>query len=193
MKKLLTVTSLLCMSLSFIACNQHKEPEFDSSIVTKTKENTVDSNSATQNNVVAEPGNITPEQLSTVQATTQPVAAGLNPAHGQPGHRCDIAVGAPLNSPAAPASAQTQVQPATQTITPTMTTAKTVTAPGMNPAHGEPGHRCDIAVGAPLNSPAPAKADASATADKLSIEKKEAAPQPAQAVETPAGIIKSDK
>jgi len=24
--------------------------------------------------------------------------------------------------------------------------------PGMNPPHGEPGHRCDIAVGAPLNS-----------------------------------------
>jgi len=30
------------------------------------------------------------------------------------------------------------------------------TAPGMNPPHGQPGHRCDIAVGAPLNSP-PAK------------------------------------
>jgi hypothetical protein len=43
-------------------------------------------------------------------------------------------------------------------------------APGMNPAHGQPNHRCDIAVGEPLNSkpvapaikpiaPAPAKAD----------------------------------
>ena len=31
----------------------------------------------------------------TAPATTQ---AGLNPPHGQPGHRCDIAVGAPLNS-----------------------------------------------------------------------------------------------
>jgi hypothetical protein len=28
----------------------------------------------------------------------------------------------------------------------------TKTAPGMNPPHGEPNHRCDIAVGAPLNS-----------------------------------------
>jgi hypothetical protein len=26
------------------------------------------------------------------------------------------------------------------------------TAPGMNPAHGQPGHRCDIPVGQPLNS-----------------------------------------
>lgn len=31
-------------------------------------------------------------------AAPQPVAAGMNPAHGQPNHRCDIAVGAPLNS-----------------------------------------------------------------------------------------------
>ena len=28
-----------------------------------------------------------------------------------------------------------------------------VTPPGMNPPHGQPKHRCDIAVGAPLNSP----------------------------------------
>ena len=27
-----------------------------------------------------------------------PVAEGMNPAHGQPGHRCDISVGAPLSS-----------------------------------------------------------------------------------------------
>ena len=26
-------------------------------------------------------------------------------------------------------------------------------APGMNPPHGQPNHRCDIAVGAPLDSP----------------------------------------
>lgn len=29
-------------------------------------------------------------------------------------------------------------------------------APKINPAHGEPGHRCDIAVGAPLDGSAPA-------------------------------------
>lgn len=69
-------------------------------------------------------------------ATSSPGGA-LNPAHGQPGHRCDIAVGDPLNS--APA-----------------TTSVNTAAPAkkLNPAHGEPGHRCDIAVGAPLNSPA---------------------------------------
>ncbi|HEX6915651.1 MAG TPA: hypothetical protein VF145_10445, partial [Chitinophagaceae bacterium] len=39
----------------------------------------------------------------------------------------------------------------------TTTTQKIVTPPGMNPPHGEPGHRCDIEVGKPLNSaPKPA-------------------------------------
>jgi hypothetical protein len=79
---------------------------------------------------------------STVQANT----GKLNPAHGQPGHRCDIAVGAPLNSKPAPQNAV----PATISTTPAPQNA--AVAPGMNPAHGQPGHRCDIAVGAPLNS-----------------------------------------
>jgi hypothetical protein len=94
------------------------------------------------------------------QTTATTVASGLNPEHGKPGHRCDIAVGAPLNSPK-------QATPAINTnTTPTMapsivntspqintTPAKQTVPAGMNPAHGEPGHRCDIAVGAPLNSP----------------------------------------
>jgi hypothetical protein len=87
-------------------------------------------------------------------------SSNLNPEHGKPGHRCDIAVGAPLSgAPAKPAAA---IQPST-----TMTTvpntqkqapvtpllpASTTVAPGMNPEHGKPGHRCDIAVGAPLTS-----------------------------------------
>ena len=104
----------------------------------------------------------------TVTKSNTPVAntaTGMNPAHGQPGHRCDIAVGAPLNSPAGnastPASQPLSLQPSIPGSTPVVTPAKpaatpvatqTVTAPGMNPAHGQPGHRCDIAVGAPLNS-----------------------------------------
>jgi len=62
-----------------------------------------------------------------------------NPAHGQPGHRCDIPVGAPLNSP-----------PANNTITPVQG-GNTNTATGnINPPHGQAGHRCDIKVGDPL-------------------------------------------
>ncbi len=100
---------------------------------------------------------VMPAQQTTTTATTATTATapGMNPAHGQPGHRCDITVGAPLNSkPVAPAN----TQPATvNTTAPSNVTMKEIpntvkTAAGMNPPHGEPGHRCDITVGAPLNS-----------------------------------------
>jgi hypothetical protein len=93
-----------------------------------------------------------------------PVTGALNPAHGAPGHRCDIAVGAPLNSaPVNKVPSQSPVQlqqpvqmPApvqpTAPNNPTNTVTPATTAAGLNPAHGQPGHRCEIAVGAPLNS-----------------------------------------
>lgn len=85
-------------------------------------------------------------------ATQNVVAAGMNPAHGKPGHRCDIAVGAPLNSkPDQKSSSTPAITTTTSSATKTEPAAQKV-APGMNPAHGQPGHRCDIAVGAPLNS-----------------------------------------
>lgn len=93
-------------------------------------------------------------QTTTTQVTpTAPVkvAKGMNPSHGQPGHRCDIPVGAPLNSPRATTSPQTVSNTGMTVSTNTVGTAQT--AKGMNPPHGQPGHRCDIAVGAPLNSP----------------------------------------
>lgn len=86
--------------------------------------------------------------------TTTLTTTGVNPAHGQPGHRCELAVGAPLNS--APATSNAEKTPAGNLndikITPAATTPKTQTKAGLNPAHGEPGHRCEIAVGAPLSS-----------------------------------------
>lgn len=96
-----------------------------------------------------------PNIVTTTQQPLQATAAGMNPAHGAPGHRCDIAVGAPLNSkPAANNAAQPNVvttqQPANNFTVTEQPAQKT--APGMNPAHGEPGHRCDISVGAPLDS-----------------------------------------
>ncbi|MBL0144479.1 MAG: hypothetical protein IPP48_00585 [Chitinophagaceae bacterium] len=77
----------------------------------------------------------------------------LNPAHGQPGHRCDIYVGQPLDSKPVP-SLQQKPTTATTTAPQTVTVAPqpVKTEPGMNPPHGQPGHRCDIGVGAPLNS-----------------------------------------
>lgn len=112
----------------------------------------------------------------------------MNPAHGQPGHRCDIAVGAPLNSaPAKPATTTT-----TQTVTPAPATA-TKTAPGMNPPHGQPGHRCDIAVGAPLNS-APAKPAATPTVTPTAapVEKKTVDAEPAKVL-APTRLVRIKK
>lgn len=130
--------------------------------------------------VPVQPAEATPAliQNATPTTNTQSVAPGMNPAHGQPGHRCDIAVGAPLNgkAPAAKATTQTvttqpnnqqfQVTPGNATVTktvtpnsnPTVTTTPTpiaqTTEPGMqgkpNPAHGQPGHRCDVPTGQPL-------------------------------------------
>lgn len=105
---------------------------------------------------------VTPSAQIPPVTTAKTSSAGLNPAHGQPGHRCDIAVGAPLDSKptvttqSLPLTASDEIK-ATPIVTPAAPApspvAKTVTAPGMNPPHGEPGHRCDISVGAPLNSP----------------------------------------
>lgn len=80
-------------------------------------------------------------------ATTAP---GMNPPHGQPNHRCDIAVGAPLNSPAGQGKTQPQPQQFSPPVQQPAAAPATATAPGMNPPHGQPGHRCEIAVGAPL-------------------------------------------
>jgi hypothetical protein len=96
----------------------------------------------------------------------------LNPPHGEPNHRCDIPVGAPLNSTPANTTRQTtnsQVQtkapdlsnnPTAPTVenakklnsnrTRSTTTPATGEKPRLNPAHGQPWHRCDIAVGSPL-------------------------------------------
>ncbi|NML58111.1 hypothetical protein [Chryseobacterium cheonjiense] len=110
-----------------------------------------------------------------IQSTQPPsatavTAPGMNPPHGQPGHRCDIPVGQPLNSkPAQPAQTASATPNQAQTIQIDPNSLQpgkfsvengkaknSKTAKGMNPPHGEPGHRCDIPVGQPLNSkPAP--------------------------------------
>ena len=87
---------------------------------------------------------------TTQSAPVSVTAPGMNPPHGQPNHRCDIAVGVPLDSPpgtgkSAPPAVSQQITPGQGNTTPT--------APGMNPPHGQPNHRCDIAVGVPLDSP----------------------------------------
>jgi hypothetical protein len=77
-----------------------------------------------------------------VKSTDTTATGALNPAHGQPGHRCDLPVGAPLNG-----------TPATNTQqTPILNSGNTPATGDLkvNPPHGQPGHRCDIKVGDPL-------------------------------------------
>jgi hypothetical protein len=112
---------------------------------------------AASQTTVAPPVNVAPGQLSQQQPASSGAVA-LNPAHGQPGHDCSIPVGQPLKKSGGGVSNGVQV-----TTTPTQQQQQPITVsapatqplsgakPKINPAHGQPGHRCDIAVGAPLN------------------------------------------
>ncbi|WP_304237241.1 hypothetical protein [Jiulongibacter sediminis] len=98
--------------------------------------------------------------LGAQRSTFTTASSGLNPAHGMPGHDCSLPVGAPLNSGAA---VQTQpVQPVAQQSAALTNIAQPASLPQpnfkanqnvkLNPAHGQPGHDCSVAVGAPLPS-----------------------------------------
>jgi hypothetical protein len=142
-------------------------------LLTSCKKEVEPQNNATPTNVVpfTEVGKQMKTEASTatqVQQTTNTVnpnnavanggqvAAGMNPAHGQPSHRCDIPVGAPLNSPPASTANKPVVQqqnqpvPTSSSVTTSTPVATTPTPEGMNPPHGQTNHRCDIAVGAAL-------------------------------------------
>lgn len=85
-----------------------------------------------------EPLLIAPEPKNTGSNT----GLALNPAHGQPGHRCDVQVGAPLGN-----TAQAADTPVFESVNKSAVIGGTA---ALNPAHGQPGHRCDVRVGSPL-------------------------------------------
>lgn len=100
----------------------------------------------------------TPTGLQGLQKSNvaQPVAQNtksnliFNPPHGEAGHTCALAVGAPLNPTASVQPQQnTNPRPAAAAAA---TAVVNTSGKKLNPKHGEPGHRCDIAVGAPLDS-----------------------------------------
>jgi hypothetical protein len=176
MKSKIVLSTLLSLSLLTVSCKKEEE-ESTSTTDAKPKEiimprvqpipaqstQPIVQNAPVQNQQPVANGN----QAVTMTQTPVATKPGMNPPHGQPGHRCDIAVGAPLNSPkqaktngAAGNAIVQQVTPAA-TTTPSQTTttapaildpnaAQTTTAPGMNPPHGQAGHVCSVAVGAPL-------------------------------------------
>ena len=90
------------------------------------------------------------ETTTPIEKAETPVKSGddvaMNPAHGQPGHRCDISVGAPLDSKPAPVKTNTN----TSDVFLDNSNSDALPKGTLNPAHGQPGHRCDVQVGKPL-------------------------------------------
>jgi len=170
MNKIATAVVMLTTVL-MMSCGSSDSPEVDKSIMPPA-----DSSKGVQTNATVNPAQQVDMQAPPVVTTGVPSAqaqqnaqtisatdaakampsAGLNPAHGQPGHRCDIAVGAPLNSaPTTATQPQAQMTPATQPVTVSAPATTAPSAPAdpnakVNPPHGQPGHDCAIPVGAPL-------------------------------------------
>lgn len=142
--------SILILASAFLilSCDKKEKAETSAEI-----EQTKATDSAQSKKLVAANAEL-PAQ--TVNSINDNASQGLNPEHGQPNHRCDIAVGAPLNS--APQSApqpqlQPQVvpQPQNNFNTSPTNTMNASPKPALNPEHGQPHHRCDLEVGAPLS------------------------------------------
>ena len=161
MKKRIILASVI-VSILFVSCK--KEEEIKSVEETQQPTQTFSGEAWLKQRVGNQGQQVQPAQQqmqqTTQQQTTQ-TAPGMNPPHGQPGHRCEIPVGAPLDSKpnTKPQQQTTQVvnsKPAQQPVLNVnskdgaATIVGTATPPGMNPPHGQEGHRCDIAVGAPL-------------------------------------------
>lgn len=148
---------VILIAILFTSCKKELQPQ-DSTATPLTETPAPENTGSIEKQFEVQNPNTPPVQAATPDQTGK-TAPGMNPPHGQPNHRCDIAVGAPLNSPKAATPAQpatTVQQPAPQpqgqaTITPVdMESGSVGTPPGMNPPHGQEGHRCEIAVGAPL-------------------------------------------
>ena len=147
----ITSTFLLAASLfCFLGCTEDKK---ETTSETATAENIANPEPAPVKAEITDLNADNPQatmEFNDVPPTAAPqpatTAAGMNPPHGQPGHDCAIAVGAPLNS-----KPNTAPQPVSPVGAPTLTVPPVSnTAPGLNPPHGQPGHDCAVAVGAPL-------------------------------------------
>jgi hypothetical protein len=129
----------ICCILGLLACNSNKQQPAQEFKPTPTGLQGIQKPAAS---------NSAP---TTSQANSN--SGALNPAHGQPGHSCAIPVGAPLNSAPAQTSTTQQVvttQPTTKVTQQSPTPSVNEKGQKLNPAHGMPGHSCEIPVGAPL-------------------------------------------
>ena len=142
---------------TIISCGSSDTEETKSPESIKTPSDTITTQQGQLSETPSKTQTITLPQGNIPGATNSSVK--LNPPHGEPGHKCEIAVGAPLDgtsstSTAAPNIVTPNVQtPNIQTITPTETKPilPANSSKKLNPPHGQPGHKCEIAVGAPLD------------------------------------------
>lgn len=161
MKKIenMRILPLLIASAALLySCDKKVASSTETSEVTtpmNDSTNVADTNSAS--------GESVSQDAKAIAANSTGEKPALNPEHGQPYHRCEIPVGAPIDS-APPQSAAPQVMPQqnatsnnfnTSPISPSVSSSPAPMQasgpkPANNPAHGEPHHRCDLQVGAPL-------------------------------------------
>ncbi len=146
-----TFTFLLILAFAWTSCKN----DAATSGTTQSEPTTTEVAPATDPNaLMGADANMAIQPATPAAAATQTAGtAGMkNPAHGEPGHVCGVPVGQILDgkTPSAP----TTVVPTTAAPKPSAApaTGNATVAPGMNPPHGQPGHRCDISVGEPLNS-----------------------------------------
>ena len=151
MKLISPVIAFLALS-TIVSCGENKNIEDNNSPALNTESSSTLNQPLQTNETALKPS----DSVTLPQVNNQVISANtgkLNPAHGEPGHRCEIAVGAPLDGSPAPAT-NIQTTTAPPVSMPALETKPNQTAnPNLkiNPAHGQPGHRCDIAVGAPLD------------------------------------------
>ena len=131
--------AMLVAAPLFIACKDKATPAEET--INTTQEATLEQKKQALQNVA-------PTSTQSTNSTSTGGNVALNPAHGQPGHDCAIPVGAHLNgSWTSSNAAQGQtINVNNNNITP----IKASGGAGINPPHGQPGHRCDIKVGDPL-------------------------------------------
>lgn len=145
-----TLTILIASVALLYSCDKAKTNVAETEIV---KSDSVVNN--TTENVTAAPAEVV-SSVTNVPVSGKPA---LNPAQGQPYHRCEIAVGAPIDSAPTQNAAPQQAAPSILNPNPAPAVSTTPAAPtqafgpkpAVNPEHGQPHHRCDLAVGAPLS------------------------------------------
>lgn len=140
-------------ALVLVACNKEEKEETAQAPAPSAIE------AATASGSASAPVTYTTLPAQQAPGAGTPAGVKLNPPHGEPGHLCEIAVGAPLPVegvlPAPVETAPERPMPidpgATSIINqPLNTVVFNGPKPKFNPPHGQPWHTCDLEVGAPL-------------------------------------------